>query len=144
MAENLNYNPTTGSICTTNDCATYGILYEWTKARSVCPSTWHLPNKNEWDELMTFVGGISTDGTKLKSSSWNGTDDYGFAALPGGGARSDGIVWSKGKSGNWWSASVNNASVAHDYHAIIDSKVMWMSNASVVGSFLLSVRCIKD
>ena len=49
---------------------------------------WHVPTKEDWETLIDFVGGKSVMGMKLKSSSgWkkgNGTDDFGFSALPGG------------------------------------------------------------
>ncbi len=55
----------------------------------VCPNGWHLPDWGEWRQLFHFVGGESVAATALKSSSgWdgngNGTDAYGFSALPAG------------------------------------------------------------
>ena len=57
--------------------------------RGVCPEGWHLPTQMEWNTLFTAVGGQSTAGLKLKSSpGWNsrgnGTDAFGFSALPAG------------------------------------------------------------
>ena len=57
--------------------------------RGVCPEGWHLPSKNEWETLFAAVGGKLVAGSKLKSTSgWykngNGTDDFGFSALPAG------------------------------------------------------------
>ena len=62
--------------------------------RGVCPSGWHLPTKAEWETLFTEVGGSSVAGNVLKdSSSWDydadGTDDFGFSALPAGSHRYD-------------------------------------------------------
>jgi len=103
MARNLNYN-VSGSRCGNDNCATYGRFYEWITAmaltsqchdqsctpekRGICPSGWHIPSGAEWNTLTNFVGS-STAGIKLKATSgWNeggnGTDAYGFAALPGG------------------------------------------------------------
>jgi hypothetical protein len=67
MAKNLNCN-VSGSVCYNNDpanCDTYGRLYNWTAAKTVCPTGWHLPSDAEWDALITAVGGPSTAGTKL-------------------------------------------------------------------------------
>ena len=88
MAENLNY-VTPGSFCYKDDdsyCDKYGRLYPMGNA---CPSGWHLPSSLEWDELIVAVGGDSIAGKMLKSTSgWfngqNGTDAYGFSALPAG------------------------------------------------------------
>ena len=65
--------------------------YTWNAAVRVAASIqgWHLPTPDEWDTLLDAVGGISTAGTKLKSTyGWNddgnGTDDYRFNGLPAG------------------------------------------------------------
>ncbi len=57
----------------------------------VCPPGWHLPNIDEWMTLITAVGGEEQAGKVLKSQSgwgWysngNGTDSFGFSALPAG------------------------------------------------------------
>jgi len=89
------------------NCNKYGRLYKWDAAKTVCPSGWRLPDSADWARLFTAVGGEmfggatwQDAGTKLKAKSgwddyfdWNsnsyksgnGTDDYGFSALPGGG-----------------------------------------------------------
>jgi len=112
MAENLNY-AADNSVCYNNsadNCAEYGRLYDWSTALTVCPSGWHLPSNNEWDLLEDNVGGRSTAGTKLKSSTgWkddgNGTNEYLFSALPGGYGNSDGSFYGAGNYGFWWSAT---------------------------------------
>jgi len=72
----------------------YGRLYDWDTAMKSCPDGWHLPNNEEWLELVNFAGGYEIAGEKLKATrGWNvnfkngkssGTDEYGFAALPAG------------------------------------------------------------
>lgn len=62
--------------------------------QGVCPDNWHVPSAAEWQMLLTTVGGTDNAGTMLKSKKgWaamdglydgNGTDNYGFSALPGG------------------------------------------------------------
>jgi len=119
MARNLD-RATTNSVCYNNSadsCAKYGRLYNWNDAKTACPSGWHLPTNAEWDALMTAVGGSSTAGRKLKSTSgWynngNGTDDYGFSALPGGHGNSDGNFDYAGYYGYWWSATEDSADYA--------------------------------
>ncbi|MFB6317278.1 FISUMP domain-containing protein [Saccharicrinis sp. FJH54] len=51
MAENLNYYTGTGSLPNT-----YGRLYTWTTALTVCPSGWHLPSHMEWVQLVNVLG----------------------------------------------------------------------------------------
>lgn len=91
MAENLNYE-TNNSYCyedNPTNCQKYGRLYEWKAAIDACPRGWHLPSEDEFDALSATVGGKSTAAKMLKSQTgWkhngNGTDAYGFAALPAG------------------------------------------------------------
>jgi uncharacterized protein (TIGR02145 family) len=101
MAENLNYYTSSGSWCYNNDtsyCGKYGRLYDWETAMEACPSGWHLPDNYEWDDLTEKVGSIYLyPGHVLKAKhGWyinddgyigrnNGTDNFGFSALPGGG-----------------------------------------------------------
>ena len=111
MAENLNYEVETGSYCyndTLSNCQKYGRFYTWAaavgksedecgygkycnlgneKVRGICPEGWHLPDTTEWGELNKAVGGREMAGKKLKSTEgWNnggnGTDDFGFSAVP--------------------------------------------------------------
>jgi uncharacterized protein (TIGR02145 family) len=150
MAENLNYEAS-GSKCYDNNSANgqkYGRLYNWETAKRACPSGWHLPSDAEWQELVDFCGGKEIAGTKLKSTSgWNsngnGTDEFGFSALPGGNGISNGDFSSVGWGGLWWSATEGSASDAYyrgmGYcHATV--------NRSDYGgkAFLFSVRCVKD
>jgi len=156
--ENFNYN-VNGSKCYNNDpanCQKYGRLYNWSAAISACPSGWHLPTNAEWDALYRFADGTSgtsspykseTAGKYLKAKSgWNdsgnGTDDYGFAALPGGLGNSAGKFFSIGNYGNWWSSSEHDGD-----HAYSHFKSHKHNNAgweSEVKSKLFSVRCVQD
>jgi uncharacterized protein (TIGR02145 family) len=147
MAENLNYNAS-GSKCYDNqesNCAQYGRLYDWTTARTVCPSGWHLPTQAEWNTLRTAVGGSATAGTKLKAiSGWwdgNGTDAYGFAALPGGRGYEDGYFSDAGSLGRWWSASDIDASLAYAIEMNLNGGTDWDNSKK---SRLFSVRCLKN
>ena len=78
-----------------SNVATYGRLYNWyaaTDAAELCPTGWHVPTDDEWTALETYLGAnghSGTEGAALKATSgWesggNGTDDFGFSALPGG------------------------------------------------------------
>jgi len=146
MAENLNHNAS-GSKCYGNDesnCQTYGRLYDWNTALKVCPSGWHLPTKDEWEVITAYVGGADTEGKKLKSSSgWkNGTDEFGFSALPGGLGLSDGSFFNVGISGNWWSASEYDSSGA--YYRDMGYISEYANWDYLSKSNLFSVRCLQD
>lgn len=117
FAENLAFNAP-GSWVYENkpeNEAKYGRLYYWETATRACPEGWHLPSDEEWSELERFVG--EDAGKKLKSTQgWeydgNGTDNFGFRALPVGYRDSDGSFFDVGLNGYWWSATVNDASNA--------------------------------
>jgi len=61
MAQNMNYRPQPGrSGCYEKDianCNKYGRLYDWKTAKIVCPTGWHLPTGQEWDDLLKAMGG---------------------------------------------------------------------------------------
>jgi len=149
FAENLNYE-VSGSKCYNNDssnCTTYGRLYNWSTAKTVCPSGWHLPSDAEWTLLENAVGGSGIAGTKLKATSgWynngNGTDDYGFSALPGGDGNSDGSFGYVGGNGYWWSAAEYDAAIA--YHRDMFDSRSDVTRDRYYKSALFSVRCLQD
>jgi uncharacterized protein (TIGR02145 family) len=169
MAENLNYD-VAGSKCYGNDpanCAKYGRLYDWATAmglpsscnsntcssqinakhRGICPSGWHIPSDAEWDVLMTAVGGSSIAGTKLKATSgWNsgsnGTNEFGFAALPGGYGDSDGSFDGVGYGSFWWSASEGISNRA--YNRDMDYGYEFVDYGTNGKSLLHSVRCLQN
>jgi len=120
MAENLNYTPSSGnSWCYQDDnlkCVDYGRLYDWETAKTVCPAGWHLPSRQEWGDLAKAAGGTGDYGTSgtagwnLKAmngwnSNGNGTDKFGFSALPGGIRSPEGDFAEAGGGGGWWTAT---------------------------------------
>jgi uncharacterized protein (TIGR02145 family) len=147
MTKNLNCN-VDGSVCYNNDpanCNTYGRLYSWKAANKACPKGWHLPGDAEWEALVTSVGGAETAGTKLKATSgWrdngNGTDDFGFSALPGGISN---LYYSQVEIfGYWWSSTEYNASNAYLRYMISDGAIVVRGNYDKAVFF--SVRCVQD
>ena len=172
MAQNLNY-PLVESECYGKDednCYTYGRLYNWSvamrcynssscsevqpKHQGICPEGWHIPSIEDWDILMDYVGGYLTAGTKLKATSgWNdyhgasgnGTDEYGFSALPGGTGISGGSLStfrSVGDGGLWWSASALGSISAYAWYIYYDRDYAGRSNSDK--NDLYSVRCLQD
>lgn len=161
MADNLNYE-TEGSYCYNNDatkCTKYGRLYTWIAATTACPSGWHLPSTTEWETLFTAVGGRSIAGTKLKStSSWdtdidgskicvsncdvngNGTDAYGFSALPAGWKSGDFAF--EGVDAYFW--SVSSAPYGNCYYMQLHfyNEQAFLDYKGYIDA--LSVRCLKD
>jgi len=176
MAENLNYHPRTANVlCYEYDdffCDRYGGLYNWETAMEACPPGWHLPTIREWDNLAQAVGGVKGGtfegdweyaGKMLKSTSgWydvpvksgdgsDGSDDYGFSALPGGyynptfvtyGDGTKVVFHSEGSHGEWWTASKfgeNAASIR-----VLSAYDNQMHNYGGRRSDAYSVRCVEN
>ncbi|GBU24314.1 hypothetical protein R83H12_00942 [Fibrobacteria bacterium R8-3-H12] len=142
------------SVCTSQVSA---------KHRGICPSGWHIPSDDEWTTLTNFVG--TNAGTKLMArSGWNdydpceynpsytgecgmklgnGTDNYGFAALPGGYGYSSGYFSNVDDyGGSWWSATEGSSFGAYNRGIYYyDEGVRWNNYSK---SFLFSVRCLQD
>jgi len=143
MVQNLNYQ-TNNSWCydnNTSNCAKYGRLYTWDAAMSACPSGWRLPTREDWNDLVWVAGGNAA-GTKLKSKppNWNGTDDYGFSALPGGRS-THGLFDYAGSNGYWWSATEYYGS-GHAWGRYMYS--LNMGETYDEKGYGFSVRCVQD
>ena len=152
MAENLNY-ATEGSYCyndAVDNCSKYGRLYTWNAAKTACPSGWHLPSYDEWNTLITAVGGRATADLVLKSTfGWsgegNGTDAYGFSVIPAGYRLFDEYVWGNAL---FWSSTVRDSNslffvdFVGNYGGVdlgVDLSVMDMGV-----DVALPVRCLQD
>ena len=148
MADNLNYQ-TNNSRCYRNDasnCDAYGRLYTWDAAKNACPVDWRLPDDNDWNNLVSAVGHRNA-ATKLKSQAgWksrgNGTDEFGFSALPGGYRDTGGSFRNVGYYGFWWSATETDASLAR--YRYMDYDFSYVYSSWLFKSFAFSVRCLRD
>jgi uncharacterized protein (TIGR02145 family) len=145
MSENLNYQ-TGDTWCYENNadnCKKYGRLYTWDAAMKACPAGWHLPTRQEWNELVSFAGGDNA-GTKLKSGSpdWNGTNESGFSALPGGFRYYDGTFSDLGALGYWWTATEYDASNA--YYRYMSTGYTGVGGGNNYKSYGFSARCVQD
>ncbi|HYQ57545.1 MAG TPA: FISUMP domain-containing protein, partial [Draconibacterium sp.] len=163
MAENLAYDVGDGCWAYDNDelnnVYIYGLLYTWEAAQTACPPGWHLPTDNEWKQLEIAIGMSQSEadntkwrgtnqGTKLKATSgWddngNGTDDFGFSALPGGFRHSVGGFDAVGYFGAWWSSTENDNNLAWN-------RAMHSNSSTVARDIIYNkrfgygVRCVRD
>jgi uncharacterized protein (TIGR02145 family) len=153
MAENLNINRG-DSWCYNNDnsnCDKYGRLYDWNTAKKVCPAGFHLPSRPEWDNLTAAAGGRMAAGKKLKAGSgWenradgtdgNGTDDFGFSALPGGFHYS-GYFEAAAQYGHWWTDEEHSSGSAYLRGMLYNYDFVFDGNYDK--DFGYSVRCVAD
>ena len=174
MAENLNYETET-SACPDGDsrnCKRLGLLYTWAEAKTVCPEGWRLPTKADFEALVNAASGDAATsragnsgvvsnkvGAALKSrDGWfkkgNGTDEFGFNALPAGyrvaiskaddgtisGGKFDGI----GGYAYFWSATEDAENPESNAYYLFLS---FSSDAASLNSFAKedyrSVRCVR-
>ena len=145
MAENVNYKSETSScyMDIESKCSEYGRLYSWEEANSVCPAGWHLPTTKEWQTLKAQAKNNSTG---LKSSAdWNGTDAFGFNALPGGSYRpnkvKDLFIIPEGVAA-FWSSTESSQESAWFYKIETSSNGLEKSESDKRIGF--SVRCIQS
>ena len=137
-----------------NNVDTYGWLYNWyavDDARGLCPTGWHVPTDGEWTDLEDYItsqGYAGTEGAALKSTmGWanngNGTDDFGFSALPGGlrNASLGGNFYEASASGYWWSSSPSGG--GYSWYRFLDFYVpdVLRDNSDPRSGF--SVRCLR-
>jgi uncharacterized protein (TIGR02145 family) len=152
--DNLGDNDTDKAYCyysnSTDSLAKYGALYTYAAAKDACPTGWHLPTDAEWTTLETYItndGHLGTEGTVLKSTigwdySGNGTDDYGFSALPGG-QRTSGSVNFVGLYCYWWSSTKKNIS-GDAYYCSLGYDYVYVRRFYSRMSNGFSVRCVRD
>lgn len=152
----------TGAYCnynnSTNNGDIYGKLYNWYAVndnRKIAPVGWHVATYTDWANMITFLGGESTAGGKLKeagTSHWSNpnsgaTNETGFTALPGGyragisSGGSDLLIY----YGYWWSSSENESnpgSIWYFHMGSNSSSIYTYDNYFLRNGF--SVRCVKD
>ena len=129
------------------------------KVRGVCPKGWHLPDSTEWFTLFTAVGGKATAGMVLKSTEgWNdiidndgnkydsnGSDNFGFSALPAGRVRVSRFYDNEGIHANFWSSTEYNEYKSNSANIVCLNRGIdyahWFTELKDDG---YSVRCVKD
>jgi uncharacterized protein (TIGR02145 family) len=171
MAENLNFKADSSLCYDNNDanCKKYGRLYNWGAAKASCPKGWHLPDRDEWNALISASGGArmpletsnrvyayANAGITLKADSdWhykgkgvNCIDSLGFSALPGGSGYfgsaypPDNKFDRVGQYGYWWSATESGGSAF--WRGIFYDNDKVTEGQSSMSNAWLSVRCVKD
>ncbi|MBR2211402.1 MAG: fibrobacter succinogenes major paralogous domain-containing protein [Fibrobacter sp.] len=131
------------------DCGLDKICTLPTNVQGICPSGWHLPTNTEWRLLIPATENAMTAGKILKSQTgWyndgNGSDIYGFSALPGGSRSHNGSFCDDGYYAYFWSATQSTLGyyAYQTYLCHISSGGDLISNYGK--NYSLSVRCIKD
>lgn len=134
--------------------ADYGRLYNWqaiSNENNICPSSWHVPTKDEWMELIDNLGGENKAAIKLKTVNtltWAApneeisTNEAMFNAEPSGLRKENGKFFNLKYFAYFWSSSENTN------NKISIFSVSYSSNG--VGNFDgnqkegYAIRCLKD
>lgn len=152
-------NLSTGAYCNYNNTrnndtiATFGRLYHWftlSDSRNIAPAGWHVPTDAEWTTLITYLGGESVAGGRLKETGtthWNSpnteaTNESGFTALPGGFRSGNGSFFGVGDYGSWWSSDEHSTDYAWGLDVYYDDSSVYRYSISKDPGF--SVRCLQN
>lgn len=132
----------------TANYSTYGVLYNWPAAMKACPSGWHLPMGNEWDELINRLGNEVAGGKMKALNFWTdpntgATDESGFSALPGGFRNPDNNsdFNELDTNGIWWSSRERGEGNANAYELFYKSSYTSIDMPSKGHGY--SARCVK-
>jgi len=116
-----------------------------TQRQGICPNGFHLPTIEEWDVLAEACGGVAISGKKLKTTTgWyeydDGTDYYGFAALPAGFAYGSN-VYNVGEIVQFWSSNADNDDYLYYAYLYYNDDELFRGSRQ---DGALSVRCIRN
>jgi uncharacterized protein (TIGR02145 family) len=131
----------------------YGKLYNWyalNDSRGLAPEGWHIPNNNEWQILIEYLGGDKIAGGKMKETGnayWKtpnkgATNESEFTASAGGLRYSDGEFNDLNDDAYFWSSSEYDKDNAWYYVLGYYFPNIYHNYYNKQHGF--SVRCIRD
>ena len=158
-----------------DNCDVYGGMYQWNEMmqyttipgyQGICPNGWHIPTDEEWKQLEGEVDsqydypdpewdqfnewrGFDA-GKNLKSTSgWynngNGSDLYGFSALPGGERRENGVFQGLTFFNQFWTSDLNEVpGYSYAYWRDVSYDSDGIQRYSYSKNKGLYVRCLKN
>ncbi|MDR2407434.1 MAG: fibrobacter succinogenes major paralogous domain-containing protein [Bacteroidales bacterium] len=127
----------------------YGTLhthYNIPSIQELLTDGWRVATDGDWQQLIDFVG--DNAGKKLKSKDgWmddgNGTDEFGFNALPAGSRDTDGSYSNdRGDYTYFWSSSAYSSAYAWTRYFTYSMATVGRGYTNRSNGF--SVRCVRD
>lgn len=148
----------------TENYHTYGVLYNWEAAmngqesnednpvavQGVCPTGWHLPNNEEWMQLINYSGGMINAGGKLKEEGtehWEApnagaTNETGFTAVAAGFRSTSGTFSGLLINNFLWTSTSADDSKA--WYVAIFAVMPQIDNYVYNKNSGFTVRCVKN
>ncbi len=139
----------------------YGALYNWYAVNNahglayfekdgIQDEGWRIPTKDDWETLVSYLGGSDVAGGKLKETGFehwespntDATNESGFTALPGGSRYFEGQFTVMGENGYYWASTEYNETFS--YHYLLYNINGTIARAIYYKENGYSVRCIKD
>lgn len=141
----------------------YGALYNWHAVATgkLAPQGWHVATKEDWEQLINYLGGPTVAGAKLKeigTSHWinpndDATNEIGFTAVPNGyrddhegpfDMNFDGIFHNIYYRANWWTGTqdVDFPETAWAVDMLWNSNSIGLNNSPKGPG--RAIRCVKD
>ena len=151
MGENLAFRPSSGVFSIYNNdqtnIKTYGYLYDYATACSVCPSGWKLPSNSDFIELTNYVGNDYKP-KLMKEGAWasdeNASNIHGFSGLPSGMKDHVGSFRSLGIGAYFWSSTASTE-VFSFARELGKNAGNWASDQFATNKNIgMSVRCVQD
>ncbi len=132
----------------------YGKLYNWyavNDPRGLAPEGWRVASLDDWNQLIDFLGRDDNPAAKLKTKegwddfqgvSGNGTDDYGFSAMPGCFRYDNCLFFVPDRFGIFWTTTEKGPAFAWQLSINFNRTDVSQHYRSKEHGF--SVRCLKD
>lgn len=140
----------------------YGCLYNWYAINTgkLCPIGWHIPSREEFGLLISYLGGSNVAGGKLREQGYShwakptadcgnsnsiSSNESGFTGLPGGVLRNE--VWGLTWHSEYWTTT--NVIPMFEPDEIYTLSLQFCGQSVDFESEFqkwdgVSVRCIKD
>ncbi len=151
----------------------FGALYNWyvvdpLNTSKIAPTGWHVPTDAEWDSLQNYLiaNGYNWDNTKQDNkiaksmaakTDWDVSADAGtigndlsknnksgFSAFPAGYRPNNGVYFSQGYYGYFWSSTANEDMPLYAWFRYLGSFTEDFQRNSENKSLGFSIRLIKD
>ena len=144
FSQNLNFELENGeSKCYSDNlgnCFTYGRLYRGDDALTACPEGFHLPSREEWEELFDFLGGENVAHFFLGPYSEQQGEAINFDLLAGGYYH--GSYQQITEVGRYWTSTPTGLPDSNWYLQFEPEISTNFGGASY--GILMNCRCIKD